>query len=206
MAPAAAGGEFCVDVSLSNSEAVRRVDGALVDVPDEFELVSVQCTARTPGFSCTGNEVPATNRIDLVVQELGGGCIAVGAGPIAQVCLRDKAPQCPVGTAIQLALENTVVTACDSRALGVCEEPGTAFCGERGDCEAEGDFDLFDILEMIDVVLQVIPPTLDQEVLCDADCDTDIDLFDILLAIDMLLQRIPRPLMCPSAPAAPLRM
>jgi hypothetical protein len=66
-----------------------------------------------------------------------------------------------------------------------------------GDCQADGDFDLFDVLFKIDVFLGRATPTATQRVRCDDDCDGDIDLFDILREIDLLLGRIPPPLTCP---------
>jgi len=70
-------------------------------------------------------------------------------------------------------------------------------CRQLGDCQDNGNgIDLFDVLEMIDIVLQRHLPTSTQLVLCDDDCDMDIDLFDILNAIDVVLGKTTPPLLC----------
>ena len=91
-----------------------------------------------------------------------------------------------------------------------CGEPGLPVCAagnlcvgctcrQLGDCQDNGGTpDLFDIIEMIDVLLQRKVPTADQAILCDVDCNTHVDLFDVLKTIDLLLQRIQPPLQCPS--------
>jgi hypothetical protein len=56
---------------------------------------------------------------------------------------------------------------------------------------------LFDVLEMIDVLLERQVPDANQAVLCDVDCDQSIDLFDVLELIDLILERIEPPLQCP---------
>jgi hypothetical protein len=67
-----------------------------------------------------------------------------------------------------------------------------------GDCKPDGVVDLFDILEMIDILLGKIP-TAEQEVLCNVDCNAlPIDLFDVLRTIDAVLGRVTMPLECPA--------
>jgi hypothetical protein len=56
---------------------------------------------------------------------------------------------------------------------------------------------LFDVLEMIDVLLERQAPDANQTILCDVDCDQSIDLFDVLKLIDLILERIEPPLQCP---------
>ena len=91
-----------------------------------------------------------------------------------------------------------------------CGEPGLPVCGtgqlclsctcrQLGDCQDNGGTpNLFDVLEMIDILLQRKTPDANQMTLCNVDCDTDIDLFDVLKTIDVLLQRIQPPLPCPN--------
>ena len=72
-------------------------------------------------------------------------------------------------------------------------------CRELGDCRDDGNgVDLFDIVELIDLVLGRHAPTPAQTITCDDDCDADIDLFDALNAIDAVLGRVDRPLVCPT--------
>lgn len=68
-----------------------------------------------------------------------------------------------------------------------------------GDCKIDGVVDLFDVIEMIDILLEAKVPTAGQEVLCNVDCNAlPIDLFDVLRTIDAVLERIPMPLQCPA--------
>jgi hypothetical protein len=74
----------------------------------------------------------------------------------------------------------------------------TAGAALLGDCKIDGVVDLFDVLEMIDLLLGKTPTTA-QEVLCNVDCTAlPIDLFDVLREIDAVLGRIPMPLACPA--------
>jgi hypothetical protein len=198
----AAEDESCVLVHLGNATAVRGVQGTIVDLPDEFTAVRAECTARTAGFSCSVNEVQETNQTQLVVVDLGGGCIAPGSGPIARVCLADAPPVCPAATLVDLDVRDVLVADCDNAPLAPsCVAGGSVLCaGELGDCLADGGVDLFDVLHAIDVVLQRSPTTPEQAVLCDVDCDLDVDIFDVVRLIDTLLERIPLPLACPGAP------
>jgi hypothetical protein len=196
---AAPPGEFCVDMVLDNpSRTVRAVQATVIDVPDEFQFSRVLCTARTPGFSCQGNEAAATNRVAVVVLDLGGSCIAAGTGAIAQVCFTDRLPQCPSLTSVDLNLDPASVQVgdCSSQPCGVVLSSGRVSCGCQplGDCQADGDFDLFDVLFKIDVVLGWVTPTAEQRCRCDDTCDGRIDNFDVLREIDAILGRIPTPL------------
>ena len=70
-------------------------------------------------------------------------------------------------------------------------------CRQLGDCQDGGGApDLFDVVEMIDILLQRQAPDTNQTFLCNVDCDTDIDIFDVLKTIDVLLGRIQPPLEC----------
>jgi len=55
--------------------------------------------------------------------------------------------------------------------------------------EPDGDHDLFDILRLVDIVLEVPPPpTPYEEWAGDIDSDGDQDLFDILALVDLVLE------------------
>jgi hypothetical protein len=197
--------EFCVNLLLTNTTPIRAVQGAIVDVPDEFDFATIECAGGAQGYSCSANQIDATNQVRFVVLDLGGGCIAAGSGPIAQVCFRDKAPTCgPDGTpAAQLVLDEATLADCASHPVPVCTQNGDVLC-ERllGGCDADDDLDIFDVILMIDLVLRRTSPTAQQQIVCDGDCDGDIDIFDVLREVDAVLQRIPTPLVCPAAAAS----
>ena len=72
-------------------------------------------------------------------------------------------------------------------------------CRQLGDCQDSGGTpNLFDVLEMIDILLQRKTANAHQMILCDANCDTSINLFDVLKTIDVVLHRIQPPLQCPN--------
>src|SRR5207248_9672492 len=122
--------EFCVDLVLNNSQAIKGVQAAVIDVPDEFQLSRVTCTSRTTSFSCQGNEVASTNRINVVVLDLAGSCIPTGTGPIAQICLKDRLPQCPSGNSVQLSIDPASVQAanCSNQPCAMTLVSGTVTC------------------------------------------------------------------------------
>ena len=195
--------EFCVDLNLTNGRAIRAVQTAVIDVPDEFQLSRCQCASRTAAFSCQCNEIPATNRINVVILDAGGGCIASGSGPIARICLTDRAPLCPLSNSVQLNIDpSPVVADCsNNQPCDVSRSSGAVRCcgsGLLGDCNGDGHLDLLDILTKIDIVLGRVTPTPAQVCICDDTCDSRIDVFDVLREIDALLGRIPTPLACPT--------
>src|SRR5947208_16800639 len=65
--------EFCVDLNLTNGRAIRAVQTAVIDVPDEFQLSRCQCASRSAAFSSQPKETPATNRINVVILAARGG-------------------------------------------------------------------------------------------------------------------------------------
>ena len=61
--------------------------------------------------------------------------------------------------------------------------------GTKGDMEPDGDLDLFDVLRLVDIVLEVPPPPTSHELWAgDMDADGDVDLFDILALVDKVLE------------------
>jgi hypothetical protein len=185
-------------VDLTNAGGIRGVQATLVDVPEELTLTSVECTTRTAGFACDANE--GANGLELVVVDLNGGCLAAGTGPIARVCVSDTAPMCTAPSTIALDPQSVLVASCANTPVSTCNQPGGVLCGgELGDCQADGDFDLFDVINTIDAVLGRITLTTTQSTLCDNTCDGTVDIFDVVAQIDALLQGIPTPQSCPGA-------
>lgn len=61
--------------------------------------------------------------------------------------------------------------------------------GQKGDLEPDGDWDLFDVLRSVDIVLDIPPlPSAYEQWAADMDDDLDIDLFDILAIVDKVLE------------------
>jgi len=59
---------------------------------------------------------------------------------------------------------------------------------QRGDVDADGDIDLFDILRIVDIALELPPPPSEYEVwAADVATDGEIDLFDVLMTVDLIL-------------------
>ena len=60
--------------------------------------------------------------------------------------------------------------------------------GAKGDMDQDGDFDLFDVLRLVDIILERPPtPTPYEQWAGDLDDDGDIDLFDVLALVDLVL-------------------
>jgi hypothetical protein len=61
--------------------------------------------------------------------------------------------------------------------------------GQKGDLEPDGDWDLFDVLRAVDIVLDIPPlPSPYEQWAADMDDDFDIDLFDVLAIVDKVLE------------------
>jgi len=71
--------------------------------------------------------------------------------------------------------------------------------GILGDCQIDNAVNLFDVLEMVDIVLGRVTASSRQQTLCDTTCNRTIDLLDILRENDATLGRIPMPLTCSAA-------
>ena len=59
----------------------------------------------------------------------------------------------------------------------------------KGDLDNDGDWDIFDILRLVEIVLENPPPPSQYE-LCAADMDEDgdQDIFDIMMCVDKVLE------------------
>ena len=133
--------DLCVDpgatvdvpVSLENAGAVRGLSFALQDTPDELQLVSgpgaAACTVRTPGFTCTANEVAAANVINGVVLSFAGDAIAPGTGPVVTLRLTDGGIACTPAQPIALTIANVLASDVDNHALPTEVLPGSVRCG-----------------------------------------------------------------------------
>src|SRR5207302_1042604 len=126
--------QFCVDINLTNTQSIKGVRAAVIDVPDEFQLSGCACTPRTPGFSCECNEIAATNRINVVILDTGGSCIAAGRFDLFDVL-----------TKIDIVLGRATPTPAQ---LCLCDDT------------CDGRIDIFDILREIDALLGRIPTPL----------------------------------------------
>jgi len=87
----------------------------------------------------------------------------------------------------QFLVDNGHASVCNM--LGGYSTWSPIFYQYYGDMEPDGDLDLFDILRIVDIILDLPPePTVHQLCAADVEKDGDIDLFDLLQAIDLLLE------------------
>src|SRR5207302_1384981 len=133
--------DLCVDpgatvdvpVALENAGAVRGLSFALQDTPDELQLASgsgaAACTARTPGFTCTANEIAAANVFNAVVLSFAGDAIAPGTGPVVTLRLTDGGVPCTPAQPIALTIANVLASDVDNHALPTQVLPGSVRCG-----------------------------------------------------------------------------
>ncbi len=211
-----------VEISLTNQDHTVRALDITIDecAQGEDNLVCTECFAdpdRALGFTCTASEQP-DGSCRLVLYS-AVGVIAEGSGPIATVQYDvvdpDNCDPC-------VCLDATQVIAADQfgEDLCACTDTGEVcfnVCGDifpqdclnpAPDCKpcGDGEVDLFDILEAVDIILGVQTPT-DCQIAngdvpngmppyCgnpsgDTNCETDdeITIFDLLVIIDMALGR-----------------
>jgi hypothetical protein len=208
-------------ISLTNNDhMVKALDFKIGECQDgEDNLACTGCFPdpdRALGFTCTAAEQPdGTCRVVLYSP---AGLIAPGEGQIATVIYDQINPEacpdcvCLQAMNVQMADQyNEALCACTDTGevcFNVCGDifpqdcldPGCAPCGD-------GDVNLFDILEMVDIVLGLQAPTACQRNNGDvpngmppycgnppgaANCERNgnIDIYDLLVIIDMALGKM----------------
>jgi hypothetical protein len=206
-----------VEVSVTNNQhTIRALDITIAETP-EGNLECTECFAdpdRAMGFTCTATEVGGACRI-LLYSAIDR--IDEGTGPVATV-IYDVVDTDACSDCVELAI--TSIEAADqfNEDLCACTDTGEVCFDVCGDiypqdclnpgCKPCGDgvVDLFDILEMVDIILGLQTPTACQldngdvpngmPPYCgnppgDTNClsDGDIDIFDLLVIIDMALDK-----------------
>jgi YVTN family beta-propeller protein len=176
-----------IPISLTNDVAVRALQFALSDVPDQVTLsASPVCslTSRSSGLSCDCYQSGGVIRC--VLLSTGGATIAAGSGQVATVFVDDTAPSCTAGQTIQLNLSETAVADASNNPVSHTTVNGSLRCGCPEDLNCDTHTDIFDALICVDLILGRNPARC-----ADADLDANgrTDIFDCLLIVDTILGR-----------------
>src|SRR2546430_7657577 len=122
-----------VPIALDSAVAVRALSFSLQDSPDELQLTSgrtaATCTDRTGGFTCSANEVTATNLINALVISLAGDNVAAGTGPVVILEFTDGPVACTPGEQVALELSNAMVAGSSDGTVPTIASNGTFTCG-----------------------------------------------------------------------------
>jgi hypothetical protein len=176
-----------IPVLLTNDVAVRAVQFALSDVPDQVTLSgSPTCstTARSSGLTCDCNQSGGVIRC--VLLSTGAATIAAGSGQVATVFVDDAAPSCTAGQTIQLNLSETAVADANNNPLSHTTANGSLRCGCPEDLNCDGPVNIFDALICVDLILGRNPARCAE---ADLDGSGRTDIFDCLLIVDSILGR-----------------
>ncbi len=178
---------MAIPILLTNDVAVRALQFALSDVPDQVTLsASPVCslTSRSSGLSCDCYETGGVIRC--VLLSTGGATIAAGSGQVATVFVDDTAPSCTAGQTIQLNLSETAVADANNNPVPHSIVNGSLRCGCPEDLNCDTRVDIFDALICVDLILRRNPARC-----ADADLDGNgrTDIFDCLLIVDTILGR-----------------
>ncbi len=193
---------FCVDVLLANCGIdVGLMQGTLRAPAAKFALEadSVTCGGLPQGFQCRANETPDGIKFVVVPPVTQPAtCIPPGGHTaIVHLCLHDTDPICSGQGTVPIDVADLQASDCTGANANPAARAGAVTCrGLLGDCNADGDIDLDDLLAQVDVALQSGAPTAEQQARCDDDCDGDVDIFDMQDEIDAILGTAPPPLTC----------
>jgi hypothetical protein len=176
-----------IPILLSNDVAVRALQFALIDAPDQVTLsASPVCslTSRSSGLSCDCYQSGGVIRC--VLLSTGGATITAGSGQVATVFVDDTAPACTAGQTIQLNLSDTAVADASNNPVSHTAVNGSLRCGCAEDLNCDTHTDIFDALICVDLILGRNPARC-----ADADLDGSgrTDIFDCLLIVDTILGR-----------------
>jgi hypothetical protein len=199
--------ENLIEVSLDNpGNKVKGVQVDICDVADYLICTGCEITDRTTGFTCYFNELgDGCARVELF--SLTDDLIDKGDGPIFILKFDISEDKDPTNLeCIDLSPENAMVSDEDRNALLVNTHSGEFCfyypCGDvypQSSC-GDGEVNLFDILEEIDIILGIEEASLCQIRNGDVPlgvppycgnsfCERDdiINIFDVLVIIDMAL-------------------
>jgi hypothetical protein len=206
----AAPGSQGVQITLSMNNLQHAVKGIQTDIWDEDNrLVCTGCTPdpeRAPEFICSSREqADGTCRVVLVSTN-PAGLIEEGTGPVVTLEY-DVAASAPADGCIDIAPTQSKVSSRFGESLCVCEEGGDVCfitCGDVYPRECLPDLpncgdsiaDVFDIMEEIDFVLDIVMPSACQMTRTDVPTGTppycsapdgEINVLDVQVIIDMAL-------------------
>ena len=175
-----------LDIILGNPDTeVRAVQLTLQDIPNRVEWTAATTTSRTTGFILAINDV-ATQGVEVVLSGLGD-CIATGSGPI--VTLTGTVDRTHPPETLTLEFTDVALADCESNPMEFRVEEGSFdVTATIGDVTLDQIVDLFDVLRVVDILLDLPPSPTEYEIWAADVLNTgEIDIFNLLAVIDIIL-------------------
>jgi hypothetical protein len=179
-----------LDLCLENDMNVKGLLLTVVDSPDKVTFSGATVTGRAashlPSFMDKGDEMT------LLLVCIGTDLIGPGSGSVVDFTFDlnsgEPATSAALGFVdVQLADEGGEELPYVLVSNEIVEGGGVVCT--PADLDQDGEINLFDILRVIDVILDVPPPPSEYE-LCAADMnhDQEINIFDVLTMVDLILE------------------
>ncbi|MBD3374191.1 T9SS type A sorting domain-containing protein [candidate division KSB1 bacterium] len=193
-------GGHSLEVRLTNSKTVRGVILKLKDNPESVSVTDMSTASRTTNFKAYKADATdgGTKLLLIPYQTTTNKDITIGSGMIANLVV-SVSTEAELGTKTQLQIDSVTVVNSDLTPETVVLRNGSFWIGAKGNVLTQDGtgIDLFDVLRMIDIVLNRQPPPTPYEIWAgDLDNDGDIDIVDIMDAIDIALAEaaaLPKP-------------
>lgn len=204
-------GGHSLEIRLTNSKTVRGVILKLKDNPESVSVTDMSTASRTTNFKAYKADATdgGTKLLLIPYQTTTNKDITIGSGSIANLVV-SVSSEATLGTKTQLQIDSVTVVNSDLTPETVVLRNGSFWIGAKGNVLTEDGtgIDLFDVLRMIDIVLNRQPPPSSYEIWAgDLDGDGDIDIVDIMDAIDIALAEaaaLPKPVAATSSPSRSL--
>jgi len=203
-------GGHSLEVRLTNSKTVRGIILKLKDNPESVSVTDMFTASRTTNFKAYKADAAdgGTKVLLIPYQTNSNKDITIGSGTVANLIV-SVSSEATLGTKTQLQIDSVTVVNSDLTPESVTLRNGSFWIGAKGNVLTEDGtgIDLFDVLRMIDIVLNRQPLPNSYEIWAgDLDGDGDIDIVDIMDAIDIALEEavaLPKPVAVMSSPSRP---
>ncbi|MBN1543071.1 T9SS type A sorting domain-containing protein [candidate division KSB1 bacterium] len=178
-----------VEIILKNAAPLRGLIFNLHDTANSIEVTNVQSTAFSSHFTPHFTTTPAGAHKILFMSDgtATNKTLDAGRNAIMTVTFNVK-PEAEGGTQALITIDSLTVARTASISEAYAKKNGNFWLGEKGDVIYTGTIDLFDVLRMINIVLNRQPaPTPYEQWAGDLDGNGTIDIVDILGALDLAL-------------------
>ena len=184
-------GGHLLQIDLTNDVPVRGIILKIADTPEAITVTDVATTSRTTTFKVYSTTTVDNGTRILITpyQTTTDKDIIAGVGEIVDLTVSVGA-DAEVGTMAILQIDSLTVVNDGKTTEVVSVRNGSFWIGETGNVSTSdgSGIDLFDVLRMIDIVLNRPPLPTEYELWAgDLDGDGDIDIVDIMDAIDIAL-------------------
>lgn len=174
-----------VSVNLHNVNQISGIEITIKDTPNLLTYTNVETTSRTQNFE--------TQLIDngdetlILLYSPKGARIAVGNGPILQLTVAP--PQIwPISLKyIDMEISESILMSRSNQALLHHRIDGKYFMSRKGDINRDGNYNIIDVVLMIDFILGRMTPNDYQKWAADINDDGKINIIDLNLLINFII-------------------